>query len=308
MKYTRMLRCGGLVLLLTLMSLTACSRTPAAREEQPFLTQIECTYLTDEGSLALLGELMEEAGIEPRRQEVLFDHAARMAPLLEELPGGFHPAALEELPPYDPYALQDAWVTRYPEFTGYNCRITAFGLLEPFLDIDPAGETRGDALMLDMLALEEDPSVLPAPESRDRFRVLFSLIPTVKSTETGDHVQVVQEDWASRGIDFSAMGTASLITVFFHDAWGETVQELMIGHAGVLFDRGGEELYFLEKIAFQEPYQLTRFENRTQLNDYLMWKYDFYVEGQETARPFILENDRLLEGYRPNAALTGGKN
>ena len=33
--------------------------------------------------------------------------------------------------------------------------------------------------------------------------------------------------------------------------------------------------------------------------DYLMEKYDT-AWGQDTTRPFIMENDSLMQGYRPN--------
>ena len=58
-------------------------------------------------------------------------------------------------------------------------------------------------------------------------------------------------------------------------------------------------LYFVEKVAFQEPYRLLRFANRRALSDYLMGKYDTSW-GQDTATPFIMENDKLMDGWRPN--------
>lgn len=60
-----------------------------------------------------------------------------------------------------------------------------------------------------------------------------------------------------------------------------------------------EKLLFLEKLSFQEPYQVIKFDNRIELNDYLMNKYDISWD-QPTAKPFIMENDQLLEGYREN--------
>ena len=52
-------------------------------------------------------------------------------------------------------------------------------------------------------------------------------------------------------------------------------------------------------ISFREPYRLLRFADRTELSDYLMGKYDVSW-GQSTARPFIMENDELMEGWRSN--------
>ena len=66
-------------------------------------------------------------------------------------------------------------------------------------------------------------------------------------------------------------------------------------------------LCFVEKVAFQEPYRLLRFADRTALSDYLMGKYDTSW-GQDTASPFIMENDELMDGWRPNTeggAITG---
>lgn len=81
----------------------------------------------------------------------------------------------------------------------------------------------------------------------------------------------------------------SLISVYFDDEEGF----LFIGHVGVLISLGNQELLFIEKVAFQEPYQAIKFSNRQELNDYLMEKYDVSW-GQETARPFIMENDQLM--------------
>ena len=58
-------------------------------------------------------------------------------------------------------------------------------------------------------------------------------------------------------------------------------------------------LYFVEKVAFQEPYRLLRFADRTALSDCLMGKYDTSW-GQDMASPFIMENDELMDGWRPN--------
>ena len=43
---------------------------------------------------------------------------------------------------------------------------------------------------------------------------------------------------------------------------------------------------------------MLRFADRTALSDYLMGKYDTSW-GQDTASPFIMENDRLMDGWRP---------
>ena len=91
---------------------------------------------------------------------------------------------------------------------------------------------------------------------------------------------------------------ASLISVVFHESLAEDDNYLFIGHIGILIEYEGK-LFFVEKLAFQEPYQVTEFEDRNQLNDYLMTKYDLSFD-QPTAAPFIMENDQLMDGYRSN--------
>ena len=44
---------------------------------------------------------------------------------------------------------------------------------------------------------------------------------------------------------------------------------------------------------------IVKLQNRTELSDYLMEQYDTSW-SQDTMRPFIMENDSLMEGYRAN--------
>ena len=109
----------------------------------------------------------------------------------------------------------------------------------------------------------------------------------------------MQEEWKARCVEFRASERIRLITVFFHDKPTEEESMLFIGHVGVLLTADDGTLYFVEKVAFQEPYRLLHFADRTELSDYLMGKYDVSW-GQNTAQPFIMENGELMEGWRPN--------
>ena len=120
------------------------------------------------------------------------------------------------------------------------------------------------------------------------FRTLYYAIPTENTKEEGIHAQKVAKHFEERGIAFHENGI-SLVEVYFHDEEGY----LFVGHVGVLMATDSGYI-FIEKIAFQEPYQAVQFEGRAQLRDYLMTKYDV-AWGQETARPFIVENGRLMQ-------------
>ena len=147
-------------------------------------------------------------------------------------------------------------------------------------------------LMLDAEALEADGSAFPGREGA--FYSLFSPTVTENSQDPQVHLLVWQQHWQELGVSFPEDGP-SLITVVFHDQIDG--DQLTVGHAGVLTEGPDGKLYFLEKVAFQEPYQLCRFESRGELSDYLMTKYDVSY-GQPTASPLVLENGEMLEGYR----------
>ena len=85
---------------------------------------------------------------------------------------------------------------------------------------------------------------------------------------------------------------------FFHDKPTEEESLLFVGHVGVLLTAEDGTLHFVEKVAFQEPYRMLRFADRTALSDYLMGKYDTSW-GQDMASPFIMENDEFMDGWRP---------
>ena len=112
-------------------------------------------------------------------------------------------------------------------------------------------------------------------------------------------MRTVQAQWRKRGVSSRDSERIRLITVFFHDKPTEEESLLFVGHVGVLLTAKDGTLYFVEKVAFQEPYRMLRFADRTALSDYLMGKYDTSW-GQNTASPFIMENDELMDGWHPN--------
>jgi len=173
-------------------------------------------------------------------------------------------------------------------------------LFGDFLSVsaDSQINTGEDVLFVDEETLKADPDALGGSSLAD-FRALYSSMKAEDTTEIKRHVQTVQEEWASRGVAFRENERIRLITVFFHDKPTEEESLLFVGHVGVLLTAEDGTLYFVEKVAFQEPYRMLRFADRTALSDYLMGKYDTSW-GQNTASPFIMENDKLMDGWRPN--------
>ena len=298
MKKTKMMKRCALALLLAALVLSGCGRkdepdTPDAPEQAA--QTVEYSNISDASSRELLAKLFADAGIAPERTDKFFACLDQFNASVkaEWLTDGFETAASTETK-YDPYEMQDMWMEKQGDFPGYNCRITAFLL---FGDHIAAGadqpETNGeDSLFMDLETLKRDPDVLCGKSTAD-FCALFAPVEAAESTKPSVQAEALRKGWAERGVTFSD-GGCSMISVVFHDRFSETENTLFIGHVGVLLPAGDDGLYFVEKVAFQEPYRLTKFESRVALKSYLMAKYDTGW-GQDTTPPFLMENDVLMD-------------
>ena len=239
-----------------------------------------------------LDSLLETAGVGDASRAQFFSHVDQFNDLMkqEELAEDFEPLANAK---YDPYEVQDRWMEAYPYFMGYNCRITSYSLFgEKFLN-QPEEKKSTDTEMLefDLDALHTDPSAFPGRE--EKFADFFAIVPTEPSKDVKIHAENVRDAWKKREISFIENENIRMVNVYFHVQDGER-NFLYVGHSGILLPTPDGTLWFLEKLAFQEPYQVTVFQNRKQLSDYLMEKYDL-DQGQPTAKPFIMENDNLMK-------------
>ena len=271
-------------------------------EQRPALDRIEYTNLNDRASRELLQELLSDAGVSDGRIQGFFCRVGHFNDSVKQewLTDGFEEAGMLYTK-YDPYTMQDEWTAKNGTFPGYNCRITAMSLFGDFLSVSADSQIHAgeDVLFVDKETLKTDPDVLGGSSLAD-FCALYSSMKTEHTTEIKRHVQAVQEEWASRGVIFRENERIRLITVFFHDKPTEEESLLFVGHVGVLLTAKDGTLYFVEKVAFQEPYRMLRFADRTALSDYLMGKYDTSW-GQDTASPFIMENDKLMDVKSPHS-------
>lgn len=271
-------------------------------EQRPALDRIEYTNLNDRASRELLQELLSDAGVSDGRIQGFFCRVDHFNDSVKQewLTDGFEEAGLLYTK-YDPYTMQDEWTAKNGTFPGYNCRITAMSLFGDFLSVSADSQIHAgeDVLFVDKETLKTDPDALGGSSLAD-FCALYSSMKTEHTTEIKRHVQAVQEEWASRGVIFRENERIRLITVFFHDKPTEEESLLFVGHVGVLLTAEDGTLYFVEKVAFQEPYRMLRFADRTALSDYLMGKYDTSW-GQDTASPFIMENDKLMDVKSPHS-------
>ena len=296
------------LLLITILSLGAisCQQKKATTEK----TSIPLTYsnLVDTATQDEVQKALTAAGIAEQNVASFLESVALFNQTVGDkaglVPKGF--VTIDSLlPKYDEVAIQSIWTSKYPMFQGYNCRLTSFTLLRDLIafpaDKKFATKEEDEVLFIDRESLNNTPKKFFTPEEEKNFFTLFTEVPTTNTKDINTHLQAMQQAWKERGIDFRYKNDptkASLISAVFHSQITPEENTLFVGHVGVLVPFEGK-LLFIEKLAFQEPYQAIKFANRTQLSDYLMNRYDVEWE-QPNAIPFIMENDALMEGYRPN--------
>ena len=200
-------------------------------------------------------------------------------------------------PQYDENKIMELWNKKYPDFIGYNCRITAFDLMSDKISVKKDAKVNAANLFMDKDALKNAPVKKFTKAQQKKFDTLYSTVNTAYTTEVSTHVKKQQKVWKLNEVRVSKKTKASLITVVLHSSFGKKENELFVGHAGVLVPTKDKKLLFIEKLSFSLPYQVIKFDNRKQLNHYLMGMYDTSW-GQEEAKPFIMENTNLMKDYR----------
>ena len=147
-------------------------------------------------------------------------------------------------------------------------------------------------LGIDLLSLTTDNSAAKTEEDKNIFKSIFNEVKTIDTKDVKKHYQIFKKEWEARGVKFAKNDKASMVSVVFHSQIEKGQDSLFIGHVGIML-KANDGVYFVEKVAFQEPYRLNKFKNKEELKKYLMEKYDVEYD-QPTAKPFVLENDKLM--------------
>lgn len=262
-------------------------------EETTDENALQITNLADEESYSFFRELLEQSSVPEERIQVLFDHIDQFADHVgkDKLLSGYTSVGASELK-FDEYELQDLWFEKEPEFTGYNCRITAYTLMGDRIEIGDTSSPDSRNSYLDLDSLSLDNSALFG-EDTSKFEALFTTVEGENSADQAAQIQKVKDEMARRNISFEKAGNLSLVELYLHTHYADNDNELFVGHTGVLLDMAEEGLYFFEKLAFQAPYRLVRLKDREELKNYLLTHYaSFHNEGE--AEPFILENGQEM--------------
>lgn len=185
-----------------------------------------------------------------------------------------------------------------PNKIGSNCRINTFELMLGTIGVERNTNDNTSTLDFDKNSIENEFPDLFTKEELNEFETFYAPVQAMISTDKKDQISEIEKAVNSRGITWNDNINAKMISVWFHNDDEIDGNILFIGHTGVLVPYE-DKLMFIEKLSFNEPYQVLILNNRTELSDYLMEKYDIEY-NQETTRPFIFENGTLMKNFRQN--------
>ena len=264
------------------------------------LKKITYSNLVDKASQEEVRAALKNAGVSEKSIKDFFEGVNYFNNSVENVSlvkSGFQ--TMEKTSPvYDEVTIQEKWNKKNPVFIGQNCRITTFELMKDFISVGNPEIKNTEQLFMDQDSLKNFPVKIFTDKEKAQFESLFSSIETENTKDIATHIRKVKEDWEKKNIKFSNKNKISMISVFFHSEITPKESFLFIGHVGVLVPSSDGKFLFIEKLAFQEPYQALKFDNVLQLNDYLLNKYDVEY-GQSNAKPFIMRNGDPLLMYHP---------
>lgn len=195
------------------------------------------------------------------------------------------------LPKYNDVKQSQLWEKKYTTFPGNNCRITAYSLLNGKIAVQNYAKDKYTTLFLDKEALSETPYPFLSAASKNQFLSFYAPVTTALTKKQSVHEKKLLAAWKKRGVSFKT-GKAKLISVVMHSYFSKSEDYLFIGHTGVLVKSGSGYL-FIEKLAFESPYQAVKFSSKKDLKAYLLKTYDV-DQNQPTAHPFIMDNNKML--------------
>ncbi|WP_426717741.1 DUF4300 family protein [Corynebacterium auriscanis] len=280
------------------LALAACSTEPAESEgtsgqeiasggfatEQSTHPSGTFTNMGDEDSLAEVTATLAAAGV-PNKDIDSF--AAQVRSFTQVVPAGTlvtDSIPLEEQVP-DHGKTSEA-TSSQDRLT--NCRITTFTLAHSLITVGKPEGAEPSMLFIDLEQVEAEPPLFE--DTRPSFEALYGRIPTTREKDMEQRTADISQYLVDHAISF-ADSKASIVSVFIHDTLDPQAYSF-IGHTGVLVDTP-TGLLFIEKLAFDAPYRAIWFDNRSQLNEYLMSMYDDGPE-QDYGQPIIFENGSPL--------------
>lgn len=278
-----MKKIAGVLLAAAVIFLTGCgAKTPEKAVGPPRAAYLIDDAIVDEVCAALEKNGLENIDVFKAWVKDFSDTSARNTDLPKRWVG------LGELDG-DPYACADYWEKSH-DYPDANCRMTAMLLMGDLLKVDkPEKAYNGTYLMMDIDAMDNAERYGILKEREADFTTLFGEMPIPES----GLADALPRSWQKHGVRFDSE-KVSLISVVIEDTMSPAA---FVGHAGLLIDEGSR-LLFVEKLAFEQPYRVTEFNNTDELIETLSSRPEYAAEeGKEPS--VICRNDKAVGTINP---------
>ncbi len=306
------------VLLALMLSLlfAACQANPNPPTEADLRDQTGFVYsnLLGEASQAEMQAALQQAGVQQATIEnalaLVRDYNAHMTVLKESdtefmqqsdlfaFKEGFVPSQTPFVDYGDYYFQMKKWYNGR-EYADIFCRTFAYGLLRDFIHIAHPLESSAwgiapeESAFGDYEAITTHPLVAFTEQMQAQYFTLFHPVAVAENTQDDYLATCIADAWQQQGTTFDA-GGASLVTIWsLVEADGR--KDLYNSHAGVLLETA-DSLLFIEKTNPLAPYQISRFQTKVQLKQYMLDTLVAYHERYELELPkmVVLQNSNPL--------------
>ena len=188
-------------------------------------------------------------------------------------------------------SCMDGWEQNH-DYSDADCRMTAFLLLDGILRAESTEEDyEGTYLMFDTEAIDNVDRYSILKEKRDMFTTLYG----EKSVTDDKHPEAAFSDsWKKYGFTVDS-DRISLLSIVIHDPYSDVV---FVGHTGILI-KYSDSYLFVEKIAFEQPYQATKVHTMDELLSILSLRPEYFGEEGE-AGPFVYNNGEYVGTLKKN--------
>ena len=279
----------GVLMLLgsTMMVMSGCSSKSEAKNEEV----LTYSNLVEEEGKQEIEEYLLERGVPAQSMKVFREWVNdynEHVNAKENLEKGFHTisAAQADYKKIDFEPRENEEGIPYSEV---NCRLTAFLLFKDFVNITNPVEGADNYLMFDVEAMEQHPLMAFDKGDESKFITLFNPVVVEDTTDKDKHIKSISEEWQNRGISFEQAEGISLLNLWMHDSYE---QKRFIGHSGILV-RLEEGFIFIEKYSASDPFQVSKFNEKQEVIDYLLSRGD--INGDDSESDIIItENEKVV--------------
>lgn len=182
----------------------------------------------------------------------------------------------------------DGW-EKHHDYSDADCRMTAMLLLDGIITAEKTdSEYTGTYLMFDIDAIENADRYEVIRKNLDLFTTLFG---DRTPAENEDPSEVFGNMWRDYGFRISKENV-SLVSIVMYDP---DFDQTFIGHTGVLIKQAEDIYLYVEKLAFEQPYQAIIVNDTDKLYSLLAGRAEYYGSEDDVGPYLYLNGDYLGE-------------